>query len=362
MARRSIVMVGPAASAQGGIGRVVAVWHRAGFFDDIDLTHVVSAADGDRGKVGTLLRALAAFIAAVATRPCLVWIHTSSRNSFWRKSLFVLLARAFRRDVVMHVHPSGFLDFLDGLAGARRRYALWVLRRARLLVVLTEEVAARLSAAVPGTPVEVLRNGVLLAEMRDAPGVTRAGHRLLYLGQFLRAKGVYDLVDAVEALRRDGVAVELDLHGTRETEELRAYVEERSSPEVVRVRGWIGDDEKLAALHSATLLVLPSHSEGIPNVILEAMASHTPIVSTRVGGLTEVLRDGENCLVARARDPAHLAERIRRLLDDPALRARLAENAFDEASRKYDARALRGQFTRIVDRLVGPEGGVGRPA
>jgi glycosyltransferase involved in cell wall biosynthesis len=219
-------------------------------------------------------------------------------------------------------------------------------------VVLTEDARRRLSEILPGTPICVLRNPVLVDEMQDSRGVPRGDADLLYLGWFIRAKGVYELVDAVEILRRKGTSVRLSLYGIKEAERLKQYVRDRSSPDVVRVNGWIGDEEKLAALHAATMLVLPSHSEGIPNVILEAMATRTPIVATSVGGLKEVLRDGENSLVARVKDPVDLSEKIARLLADKGLRTRLAENAFQEASEKYDARIIKDQFIRIIDGVM----------
>jgi glycosyltransferase involved in cell wall biosynthesis len=97
------------------------------------------------------------------------------------------------------------------------------------------------------------------------------------------------------------------------------------------------------------MLILPSHSEGIPNVILEAMATRTPIVATLVGGMKEILRDGENAVIVDVNNPVDLSEKILLLLEDDSLRKRLAENAYQEASEKYDVPVIRNFFRKIIE-------------
>jgi glycosyltransferase involved in cell wall biosynthesis len=77
----------------------------------------------------------------------------------------------------------------------------------------------------------------------------------------------------------------------------------------------------------ADVLVLPSHSEGSPNVLLEGMAAGVPVVATAVGGVPEIVRPGESALLVRPHDPRGLADAIRLLLTDADLARRLAANA-----------------------------------
>jgi len=84
----------------------------------------------------------------------------------------------------------------------------------------------------------------------------------------------------------------------------------------------------------AELMVLPSHSEGSPNVLLEAMAAGLPSIATRVGGVPELVRDGESALLVPAGNTQALANAIRRALGDPALRKCLGSTAHG-ISRQY---------------------------
>ena len=133
---------------------------------------------------------------------------------------------------------------------------------------------------------------------------------MLYLGQYYESKGVYELVDAMEILLKTRKDIEVDFYGTKEMERFRRYVEEKGLCEKVRINGWIDDDKKLEALSRSTMLILPSHTEGTPNVILEAMATKTPVVSTWVGGLREILKGGENAIIAEVGNPLDLSQKL----------------------------------------------------
>src|SRR5205807_28104 len=77
----------------------------------------------------------------------------------------------------------------------------------------------------------------------------------------------------------------------------------------------------------ADVFVLPSHSEGSPNVLLEAMTARVPVVATAVGGVPEIVKDNESALLVPAGNPVKLAAAIERVLSDDKLAARLADNA-----------------------------------
>ena len=100
------------------------------------------------------------------------------------------------------------------------------------------------------------------------------------------------------------------------------------------------------------MLILPSHSEGLPNVILEAMATRTPILSTFVGGLKEVLRDGDNALLFKEKNAEDLSKKIIKLVNDKVLREHISENAYREVVQKYDVEIIRRQFRNILEEAL----------
>ena len=108
--------------------------------------------------------------------------------------------------------------------------------------------------------------------------------------------------------------------------------------------------------------MLSSRSEGAPFSILEAMAAGLPVVATDVGGVRELVADGETGLLVPAGDPARLAEALRSLLADPALRRRLGAAGHARARERFDLRALRDAHLELYARELTRRGvRVGRP-
>jgi glycosyltransferase involved in cell wall biosynthesis len=105
--------------------------------------------------------------------------------------------------------------------------------------------------------------------------------------------------------------------------------------------------------------VLPSFWEGMPLCILESMCLGIPIISTRVGGVPEILRDGENALLVNARDPAALANAACALLDDPALGPRLAARAREDFQAGYHADVMASRYLDLYRQFSGKRNGGG---
>jgi len=185
--------------------------------------------------------------------------------------------------------------------------------------------------------------------MENTRAVQRKPGHVLFLGWYMKRKGVYELVDALGMLLENGHDVSSDFFGTKEIEELRAYVSKRGLSEKIRINGWIGEEGKRDALYGCEMLALPSHTEGVPNVILEAMATKTPIVSTLVGGLKDILRDGENAVIAEAENAQDLSRKILAVLQDRELAIHIADNAYREACEKYDLPVIKARFQAILD-------------
>ena len=343
-------MVGPDPSGLGGISRVVQLWQIGGYMSEFAIEYFPSVTER-AGKYQKLLLALWRFTLTLTEGCRAVYIHTASFNSYYRKCLFMIPAILLGRRLIVHIHPSYFSQFIADLRGIKKHVTRAVLSRAAAFIVLTPEIRDDMARLFPGKSIHVLHNPVDVQGMGNSCGIGRRPGHLLFLGWYMKRKGVYDLVDAVRILREKHHDVSADFFGTKEVEELRGYVFEQGLSDSVRIHGWIGEEEKLKALHGCGMLVLPSHTEGIPNVILEAMATKTPIVSTLVGGLKDVLRDGENAVIAEAGNAVDLSRKILLLLQDPDLAARIAENAYREACEKYDLPIIKAELRTILHRV-----------
>lgn len=146
-----------------------------------------------------------------------------------------------------------------------------------------------------------------------------AGKRLLFVGRLAGVKGVPILLDAVKALKARHPELTLTLIGDGPD---RAALEAQAAPlgETVAFLGYRSQSEVAEALRNSDLFVLPSFAEGVPVVLMEAMASSLPVVTTRIAGVPELVTQWETGLLVPPGDAVALTEALDRLLSDPSQR------------------------------------------
>jgi glycosyltransferase involved in cell wall biosynthesis len=182
---------------------------------------------------------------------------------------------------------------------------------------------------------------------------------VLAVGRLVEKKGFGDLIDACAILARRGRLFRCEIVGSGVlVDDLQSRIEGQGMTGRVELLGSRPQAEVRARLHEASVLVAPcvtagdGDQDGMPTVLLEAMASGTPCVSTEVAGIPEVVRDGVTGLLVGQREPARLADAIERLLDQPALRVRLGRRARQLVELDFDAEInsarLRAQFETAV--------------
>ncbi len=180
---------------------------------------------------------------------------------------------------------------------------------------------------------------------------------ILAVGRLVEKKGLIDLVEACALLARRGRRFECRIVGSGELEgELRSRIEHHGLSSRVSLAGAQPQSEVVRGIREAAVLAAPcvvggdGNRDGLPTVLLEAMALGTPCVSTGVTGIPEVLSDGDTGLMVSPHDPEALAAAIERLLENPALRVALAGRARKRIEEDFDvhrnAADLRELFRR----------------
>jgi colanic acid/amylovoran biosynthesis glycosyltransferase len=143
--------------------------------------------------------------------------------------------------------------------------------------------------------IQVVRCGIELSFHRTTPPEMSSSHRLVCVGRLCEAKGQLLLVEAAARLRAKGIEFYLVLAGDGPIRaDIEAAIERHGLDDTVRITGWISSDSVRDEILAARALVLPSFAEGLPVVIMEAMALRRPVLSTFVAGIPELVRAGEN--------------------------------------------------------------------
>ncbi len=180
-----------------------------------------------------------------------------------------------------------------------------------------------------------------------------AGGYVLFAARFVEKKGAPTLIEAVRLLQSEGRNLRLVLVGDGPLEgQLRRSAAVLKNVEFLP---WMPNDELRRWMRGALALCAPSQraadgdAEGLPTVVVEAMAAGTPVIGSRHAGIGEAVEDGRTGFLIPEQAPEALADALRRLLDNPALRRRLGENARQAAVENFD---MFGQSRRLEERLL----------
>jgi glycosyltransferase involved in cell wall biosynthesis len=355
-----VVMLGPAPDARGGIASVVTAYRDTGLLARWGVSVIATHADASTlSKLGVATRALLRFAPQVLSHQIdLVHVHVASDASFWRKLPFCALTRLAAVPLIVHVHGGGFAAFHAQGGPVRRAAIAWMLRHATAVAALSPRWAARLAPLAGATPITVLPNplpaqATAPAAPRRASALQVAAPQLVFLGLLCEAKGVFDLLDAfVDVLRRHPHA-RLVLAGNGDVAGAQQRAQALGIAANVDTPGWVHGPAKADLLAGATVFVLPSHAEGVPMSILEAQNLGVAVLATDVGGVPDIVDHGVHGWLVPPQQPLALAEGINRLLDDPALRARLAASGCARARSESLSEVVMARVEGLYAQLLG---------
>ena len=243
------------------------------------------------------------------------------------------------------------------------------MREAAFVVTCTEVNRVHLQRLCPDlTSLHRIYHGVDTTTFAPRVAPRRDGGslpRILAVGRFVEKKGFPYLVRACRVLKERGVAFRCDIVGRpdKDSELVRRLIEESNLGETVIVSGAMTHDELKKLYEQCTIFCLPcivAHDgdrDGIPNVLVEAMAMGIPVVATAVSAIPELIEDGANGLLVPQRDVPALAGALERLLNDPALRGKLGHAGCETVRGSFDAErtttALRDLFVSCLARTNG---------
>ena len=346
-----VLMLGTALDGRGGVATVVSMLRAGGLFEREAVHYVATHIDGSRGaKAGAALSGMLRTLGiCLFRRPQVVHVHAASRGSFLRKSTMLAIARAAGCRTVFHLHGACFDKYAQEQAGPLvRRWIRHTLQRSSVVIALSPHWADFLRAYAPGARVVVIPNSVPLpppSTVAVEPG------RILFLGQIEPRKGIYELLEAMAMLAPRHPHAVLAIGGQGEADQVRRRAAALGIADRVQLLGWLTGADKQAELARAAIFCLPSHAEGLPMAMLEAMAAGKAIVVTHVGGIPHAVRDGDNGVLLPPGDPARLAEALAGLLDDDARRRQLGENARATIAREFEAGAVIERIASVYHEL-----------
>lgn len=281
----------------------------------------------------------------ISGRLCGVHVNVAERLSLFRKSAVIILSHALGMPVVLHLHAQLHHSYRR-MWWPVQAVVRWVFSLASGCVVLGANARHFVidELRVPPDRVDIVLNGVPEpVEVRRARR-TGSAQRVLFLGNLSKLKGVSDILEALAMPELDTSRLEVIFAGGGDIPAYRAQAKDLHVDDVVRFQGWVDQHEAAQLMACADVLVLPSYVEGLPLVILEALANGVAVVCSPVGEIPSVLTDGVNACFVRPGDVRGIAACLQRLLEQPALMESLEKNG----RALYDEKFSLTRFFRSV--------------
>jgi glycosyltransferase involved in cell wall biosynthesis len=285
-----------------------------------------------------------------------VHVNMAERLSLWRKSAIIVTCRALGVPAVLHLHAAQLHHYYRALPSPLQRLTRWVFSLPESVVVLgtaarrfvTEELG------VPPQRVEVVINGV--------PEPVAAPHRrpsspdvrkVLFLGNLSERKGVSDLLRALARPGFDTAKLQVCLAGGGDVPAYKAMASILGVDGFVQFEGWCAQSRVAELLAQTDVLVLPSYDEGLPLVILEALAHGVAVVCTPVGEIPSALSDGVNACFVTPGDIDGIAAALQKLLREPETLERLGRNGRLLYEQEFSIARFFASVARIHQRHFG---------
>lgn len=273
----------------------------------------------------------------------LVHIHLAAVE---RKMPFIFLAKLLKKKIIVHLH---FPDPQTTLFSKSKAWKYrWCMKQADKVIALSYSWKTLIENTLGVTGIEVVYN--------PCPKVNRqtddkTNKYILYAGNLSIRKGYSDLIRAFAMVADILVGWNLVFAGNGETQQAKDLVQKLGIGNRCSFLGWVNGIEKEEAFQQASVYCLPSYAEGFPMGVLDAWAYGLPVLTTPVGGLTEVLEAGENALVFTPGDLDGLSDCLKAIADDN-MRHKLSAASLNLADTKFNIEYINNQLYRIYKNLL----------
>jgi glycosyltransferase involved in cell wall biosynthesis len=325
-----VVMLGPSLRQQGGMATVenLIVNHPA---EGLRIRHIATHEEGSLNhRLLVFLRGVMRLLGCLLMRQVdVLHLHVSEGGSVLRVGFLVWLATLFRKPVIMHTHGCEFHVFFERLSRFSRGLVALTFRRCAAVIALSDSWRQYYIEHCRLDPNRVV---VLLNPVKVPPTLPQRPQspriKFIFLGRIGQRKGAFDVIQATAQLSRSQQQqLEVGLAGDGELAQAQALIEQLAMEHCVKLLGWIDGDMRDRLLSEADVFLLPSHNEGLPVAMLEAMAWGLPVIVSPVGGIPELVTHQQQGFLVEPGNVSAIAQAMQILLLQEPQRLRMGQAA-----------------------------------
>ncbi len=301
-------------------------------------------------------------------RPSLVHYHTSRGLAFLKDMVLAAMVRClFRVTTILHIRSSDATSILVSRVPRLQYFQLKILPYCCDRLVLLSENVLNDFAAILGPEAgrrfrarcTVLPNFTLLPATYRRHQEPKDCVRVFYIGNLGAGKGIYDILEAAKRLKDQvtspfQVILAGPFNDRQEEQRVRTMVADFHLDETIVFLGTVYEAKKEAAFLQADVFVLPSYSEGMPQSLLEAMAYGLPVVVSNVGGIPEVVCDGQEGLMIKPGDIDELCRALKQLIESLECRQRMGAAARHRMAAHHTVEIYLRQLQELYNLVLTP--------
>jgi glycosyltransferase involved in cell wall biosynthesis len=290
-----------------------------------------------------------------------------NRNAFLKDALLLQWARFFRVPTVLYAHGNNLPDFHARSSPLVKNLIDRTFHKAAAAIVLGECLRFNFEPWLPPEKIFVAPIGIEPLDAVPEPAHRSCVTMVLYLGNLIREKGVFVLLEAARIIAAKHRDVRFVFGGAwfRVEDERAAneFVTQNRLEKLVEFAGPVAGATKWRLVFNSDMLAFPTfyYYETMGLVLLEAMQAGLPIVTTRRASIPEIIHEGVNGLLVNEQDPADLAEKILRLVNDSALRERMGRANRERFEQYYTHERYGQRMIDVFEQLADRRGGGALP-
>lgn len=349
---KKVCMIVQDRKVKGGIAAVISGYYGSKLEEDFNMVYVESYKDG--GKVSKLIKSICGYIhflkVLLIDKPDIVHIHSSFGPSFYRKIPFIYMASFFNKPIINHIHGADFNKFYNGASKNKKRLIQKIYNKCSIIVVLSDEWKEKLKYVVEESKIYIVQNYSLAYEDVLLEKKNRSlNYQVLFLGEIGARKGCYDIPNVIKNVAEVIPNVKFILAGSGDIDELRKLSRKYEIEDNIVFPGWVRGDKKDEILKQSDIFFLPSYNEGMPMAILDAMGYGLPIISTNVGGIPKIVRQGKNGYLFEAGDIESFSKKIIELLNSKNKIEEYGEESFKIVKEEYSLESHINMITKLYN-------------
>lgn len=342
--KNKVLVIAPSRNTRGGITSVLSAYESTYLWGKWNCKWIETFKDSNFFiKLLYFIRSYFLFI-FLFPKYKIIHIHLSWWVSAVRKFPFFLIAFLFKKKIIIHVHSGAEKIIKNKVKFIYRIYFL----KAEYTIVLAESIKDKLLDRYNFKNIQVIYNPGINVEKKS--GFKKKN--ILFAGTLYSVKGYSDLIRAFAEVVKSHPDWTLTLAGNGEIDKARLLCNELGITENVNFTGWIFGKEKDVLFSESSIFCLPSYSEGFPMAVLDAWVYGLPVITTPVGGLTDVIVDNQNALLFQPGDIESLTNCLIKMISDQNYRNFISNNSKQMANTIFNIETIVTEVDKLYSEIL----------